>query len=148
MYTSALRHRILVSYVSATCTLKRKRVALETYITKTIVDLLLNLMALGESLQGFYILKKVPVVICDNIGYNINNLRCAITLVSFEPTFTLNGIPILPSGCQALTRKRIGREGKKLVAVTHLALLGVKKQEAAFWGNNTNDKSSPKGLLF
>jgi len=29
---------------------------------------------------------------------------------------------------------RIGREGKSLIAVTHLALLGVKKQEAAFWG--------------
>ena len=56
------------------------------------------------------------------------------TLVSFEPTFTLNGIPILPSGCQALTHfVRIGREGKRLVAVTHLALLGVKKQDAAFW---------------
>ncbi len=44
----------------------------------------------------------------------------------------------MPGGCQALTRRqvppRIGREGKSLTAVTHLALLGVKKQEAAFWG--------------
>lgn len=29
---------------------------------------------------------------------------------------------------------RIGREGKCKVAVTHLALLGVKRQETAFWG--------------
>lgn len=29
----------------------------------------------------------------------------------FEPTFTLNGIPILPSGCQALTPQG-GLEGK------------------------------------
>ena len=39
------------------------------------------------------------------------NLRCTITLTSFEPTFTLNGIPILPSGCQALTPQG-GLEGK------------------------------------
>lgn len=78
-------------------------------------------------------LKNFTVVIFLCIGYNRSNLRCTITLVNFEPTFSLNGIPILLIGCQALTRKRIGREGKRLVAVTHLALLGVKKQDAAFW---------------
>ena len=31
--------------------------------------------------------------------------------IIFEPTFTLNGIPILPSGCQALTPQG-GLEGK------------------------------------
>ena len=36
------------------------------------------------------------------------------TLVSFEPTFTLNGIPILPGRCQAFTRKRIAEEDKRL----------------------------------
>ena len=53
--------------------------------------------------------------------------------------------------CQVAVRlsliARIGREGKSVVAVTHLALLGVKKQEAAFWGY-TKEKSSPYGLLF
>ena len=54
----------------------------------------------------------------------------------FEPTFTLNGIPISPGSCQALTSGvlagRIGREGKSLVAVAHLALLGVKIQARHF----------------
>ncbi len=49
----------------------------------------------------------------------------------FEPTFTLNGIPILPSGCQALIAQG---KAEALVAVTHLASLGVKRQEPAFWG--------------
>ena len=69
-----------------------------------------------------------------DFGYNEFNLRCAITLVYFEPTDTLKGIPILPGGCQAPTRMRIAGEGKSLVAVTHLALLGVKRQEPAFRG--------------
>ena len=56
------------------------------------------------------------------------------TLVSFEPTFTLNGIPISPSGCQAPLLRKTSGEGKSEVAVTHLALLGVKRQEPAFWG--------------
>ena len=53
----------------------------------------------------------------------------------FEPTDTLNGSPILPGSCQAPTSSE-GLEGKVkvLVAVTHLALLGVKRQEPAFWG--------------
>jgi len=58
-----------------------------------------------------------------------------MNLVSFEPTFTLNGIPILSHGCQASTRclhYRIAGEGKSVIAVTHLALLGVKKQGASF----------------
>ena len=62
-----------------------------------------------------------------------------VTLVNFEPTFTLNGIPILPSGCQAPLRKKLSGEGKSEVAVTHLASLGVKRQEPAFWGF-TKDK--------
>ena len=51
------------------------------------------------------------VVFYDGIGYNKINLKCATTPVSFEPTDTLNGIPILPCGCQALTSKE-GLEGK------------------------------------
>ncbi len=56
-------------------------------------------------LAKFTVVKYIPT------RYNILNLRCAITLTSFEPTFTLNGIPILPSGCQALTPQG-GLEGK------------------------------------
>ena len=36
----------------------------------------------------------------------------------FEPTFTLNGIPILPGGCQALIAQG---KAEAPVAVTHLA---------------------------
>ena len=57
------------------------------------------------------ILVKITVVKWILTRYNILNLRCTITLTSFEPTFTLNGIPILPSGCQALTPQG-GLEGK------------------------------------
>ena len=44
----------------------------------------------------------------------------------------------MPCGCQALTprrawNERIAREGKSMTAVTHLAWLGVKEQDAAFW---------------
>ena len=56
-------------------------------------------------------LVKITVVKWILTRYNILNLRCGITLTSFEPTFTLNGIPILPSGCQALTPQG-GLEGK------------------------------------
>lgn len=57
--------------------------------------------------------RKFPVVFCVRFGYNKINLRCAATPVSFEPTDTLNGIPTLSGGCQALTHLvRIGREGK------------------------------------
>ena len=43
-----------------------------------------------------------------------------------------------------------GLEGKAkaLVAVTHLALLGVREQKAAFWAEDTEEESSPEGLLF
>ena len=41
----------------------------------------------------------------------------------------LLGIPTSISGCQAVFRT----EGRNLCAVTHLALLGVKIQEPAFW---------------
>ena len=79
-------------------------------------------------------LVKITVVKMRYIGYNNINLKCSITLVSFEPTFTLNGIPISPSGCQAPLHKKTSGEGKSEVAVTHLALLGVKRQEPTFWG--------------
>ncbi len=46
---------------------------------------------------------KITVVFYSEIRYNKNNLRCTITFTNFEPTFTLNGIPILPNGCQAST---------------------------------------------
>ena len=38
-----------------------------------------------------------------------------------------------------------GLEGKAkaLVAVTHLALLGVREQEAAFWAHDTEEEGSP-----
>ena len=43
-----------------------------------------------------------------------------------------------------------GLEGKAkaLVAVTHLALLGVREQEAAFWASITEEEGSLEGLLF
>ena len=66
----------------------------------------------GDSLfLQIIILVKISVVKWISTRYNILNLRCTITLTSFEPTFTLNGIPILPSGCQALTPQG-GLEGK------------------------------------
>ena len=66
----------------------------------------------GDSLfLQIIILVKISVVKWSSTRYNILNLRCTITLTSFEPTFTLNGIPILPSGCQALTPQG-GLEGK------------------------------------
>ena len=80
------------------------------------------------------------------IGYNKVSLGCAITPVYFEPTFTLNGIPILPSGCQALTSVPVyigkqwfadGLEGKAKALVADLPTwhtLGVKRQETAFPG--------------
>ena len=34
-------------------------------------------------------------------------------------------------------------KAKALVAVTHLALLGVREQEAAFWAHDTEEESSP-----
>lgn len=51
----------------------------------------------------------------------------------FEPTDTLNGILILPYRCQASGFRPYAVEGRSMVAVTHLALLGVKIQDSAFW---------------
>ena len=82
----------------------------------------------GDSLLQIIILVKVSVVKWISTRYNILNLRCTITLTSFEPTFTLNGIPILPSGCQALTPQGgIGRKAKGWLWLPTLALLGVKR---------------------
>ena len=61
----------------------------------------------------------------------------------FEPTFTLNGIPILGYGCQAFIMQR---KAEVSPAVAHLGLLGVKIQEPAFWA--TNEKQSFWGLFF
>ena len=61
----------------------------------------------------------------------------------FEPTFTLNGILILEHRCQAFIAQR---KAEVLPAVAHLALLGVKIQEPAFWV--TNEKQSFGGLFF
>ncbi len=95
--------------------------------TKRITHLLYN----KKKLDKYFC--AINVVNRPKIGYNRINLRCSITLVSFEPTFTLNGIPISPIGCQAPLREKTSGEGKRLVAVTHLALLGVKRQEPTFW---------------
>ena len=65
---------------------------------------------------------------------NISNLKCAITLVYFEPTFTLNGIPISSCGCQASTHMRIAGEGKCMAAVAHLAIARSQKAGAGILG--------------
>lgn len=62
---------------------------------------------------------------------------------NFEPTFTLNGIPISVSGCQA---SDFAVEGRSLLAVTHLAWLGVKIQGPAFWGFNKRSEDSTHRL--
>lgn len=74
------------------------------------------------------------LVIIMVFDYNISNLKCSITLVNFEPTSTLNGIPILPCGCQASTRMRIAGEGKSMVAVAHLATARSQKAGAGILG--------------
>ena len=89
------------------------------------------------------------IVLVNNaiIAYNESNLRCAITLVYFEPTFTLNGIPPLSCGCQASTRKRIAGEGKSMVAVTHLAKARSQKAGAGILGAHMR-KSSFRAAFF
>ena len=67
------------------------------------------------------ILVKITVVKWILTRYNILNLRCTITLTSFEPTFTLNGIPILLTGWKASCEWT----SECLAAVAHLASLGV-----------------------
>ena len=61
----------------------------------------------------------------------------------FEPTFTLNGIPILARRCQAIIAQW---KAEALFAVTHLALLGVKRQEPAF--RVTKEKTVLRGCFF
>ncbi len=79
------------------------------------------------------ILVKISVVKWISTRYNILNLRCTITLTSFEPTFTLNGIPILPSGCQALTPQG-GLEGIARSQKVRGGILGItiQKREQSF----------------
>lgn len=48
----------------------------------------------------------------------------------------------MPYGCQASGYKPYAVEGRSMVAVTHLALLGVKIQDAAFRGNTKDEKQS------
>ena len=67
------------------------------------------------------------------------------TPVIFEPTFTLNGIPILPD---RMSGRHYAAEDRRTVAVTHLAMLGVKKQEAAFWGYERKEQPSMAALFF
>ena len=61
----------------------------------------------------------------------------------FEPTFTLNGILILEHRCQAFIAQS---KAEVLPAVAHLALLGVKIQEPAFWV--TNEKQSFRAVFY
>lgn len=62
-------------------------------------------------------------------GYNIINLKCWISCY-FEPTFTLNGIPILCNGCQASISQR---KAEVTLRSPTWRELGVKVQEPAFW---------------
>ena len=63
-------------------------------------------------------------------GYNISNLKCWISCY-FEPTFTLNGIPILCDGCQASICQR---KAEVTLRSPTWRELGVKVQEPTFWG--------------
>ncbi len=63
-------------------------------------------------------------------GYNIINLKCWNSCY-FEPTFTLNGIPILCNGCQASISQR---KAEVTLRSPTWRELGVKVQEPAFWG--------------
>jgi len=62
----------------------------------------------------------------------------------FEPTVTLNGIPISSCGCQAFIAQRKAEAGLRS-PTWHM--LGVKKQGTAFWGY-TKDKRAAEWLLF
>ena len=55
-----------------------------------------------------------------------DNSRC------FEPTFTLNGTPILPRGCQAPIAQ--GKAEAFGCGNPPGCQLGVRRREAAFWG--------------
>ena len=94
---------------------------------------------------------KIAVVIYTQIRYNIINLRCTITFTSFEPTFTLNGIPILPDGCQASTMvlalsDRSGRQ--KFGCGYPPSIARSQKVKGGILGKHDKRGSSPKGLLF
>ena len=86
--------------------------------------------------------RENPVVICHYLGYNRINLKCTTKSCYFEPTDTLNGILILPYRCQASGFRPYAVEDRSMVAVTHLALLGVKIQDPAFWGSTKDKKQS------
>ena len=92
--------------------------------------------------------QKNPVVICYYLGYNRNNLKCAIKSCYFEPTDTLNGILILPYRCQASGFRPYAVEDRSMVAVTHLALLGVKIQDTAFRGNKREKAVASRGCFY
>ena len=74
-------------------------------------------------------------------GYNISNLKCWISCY-FEPTFTLNGIPILWDGCQASISQR---KAEVTLRSPTWRELGVKVQEPAFWGYL---RKAAKGCFF
>ena len=47
----------------------------------------------------------------------------------------------MPYRCQASGFRPYAVEGRSMVAVTHLALLGVKIQDSAFWGTQKKRQS-------
>ena len=63
----------------------------------------------------------------------------------FEPTFTLNGIPILPGRCQALIAQG---KAEAPVAVTHLALARSQKMGGGILGDTKDKETIRKGCLF
>ena len=94
---------------------------------------------------------KIAVVFYIQIGYNIINLRCAITFTNFEPTFTLNGIPILPNGCQASTMvlassDRSGRQ--KFGCGYPPSTARSQKVKGGILGNMTKERAVRKGCSF
>lgn len=62
-----------------------------------------------------------------------------------EPTFTLNGIPILPGRCQALIAQG---KAEAPVAVTHLALARSQKMGGGILGDTKDKETIRKGCLF
>ncbi len=97
------------------------------------------------------VLTKIAVVFYSQIGYNESNLRCAITFVSFEPTFTLNGIPILPNGCQASTMvfassDRSGRQ--KFGCGDPPSIARSQKAKGGILGNMTKEGAVRKDCSF
>ncbi len=69
----------------------------------------------------------------------------------FEPTFTLNGIPTSPCGCQAPTLRGLEGKAKGRLRLPTWLRLGVKVQEPAFWEYIVvyyKRKSSLRGCFF